>query len=400
MAMENTARKMEQQDEFEEQMDADLDAMLDSYMDEDKVEEKYDNMDRAAYDKEQEKLKDAIQQQVEASMAAAPEPAKQAVQESANELYSAMDGVHDAETYFTAEPKTWKDFGTKHLKEMQDAMQEAKSLTRQSLTDARDTVKEGFVDKTAQVVGTMKEAAAFLHHEQDRIEEENLTMRKALDEVAENMRILQAIAQKSEDAALMQKLADAKKDIQDMALTFGNMYAVSAKKENPKFIPAHAKMCINKAKQALVATAFTVSTMATMAKSAARDMKDKSHKTLHSIFDRVKKAAQKAKAYMSEVKQTFSKGIMKTAEKVKTIPDYKAFVGAGIIKPGQTFEEVMLKEMARRYVQQQAKDGATKKEIHEGADKFAKLFAGAVQKETSHYVSRRLLEENDKSQQH
>ena len=160
MAMENTARKMEQQDEFEEQMDADLDAMLDSYMDEDKVEEKYDNMDRAAYDKEQEKLKDAIQQQVEASMAAAPEPAKQAVQESANELYSAMDGVHDAETYFTAEPKTWKDFGTKHLKEMQDAMQEAKSLTRQSLTDARDTVKEGFVDKTAQVVGTMKEAAA------------------------------------------------------------------------------------------------------------------------------------------------------------------------------------------------------------------------------------------------
>ena len=81
-------------------------AMVEDFLDEDKSEEKYDGMTRQDYDKEPDKIKAAIQNDVDAMTAEMDVPAKQAIQDAANETMDAIDDVRDAENYFVAKPQT------------------------------------------------------------------------------------------------------------------------------------------------------------------------------------------------------------------------------------------------------------------------------------------------------
>lgn len=387
-------------------------AMVEDFLDEDKSEEKYDGMTRQDYDKEPDKIKAAIQNDVDAMTAEVDEPIKQAIQDAANETMDAIDDVRDAENYFVAEPKTWGDFGHKHLNEIHEALQEIKNLSMQSVEQAKEGIeshvtdaKTAVMEKTADVVAAFKAGTQFLHHEQDRIEEENLAMRKVLDQMASNMNYLEKLAKAQQDKELMEKVEASRDYLKSMAMDFGRIYDVSAKKENPKYIPLHAKMCIDKAKQALIATSFALSTYTSMAKSAVKDIatkvKMKTHSFLHSVMNKVKAATHEASAYMKKVSNTFNKAVVKGRDFVMDLPNYRMTLIATTFHKGKeqsnsaALTEKLLPVLAKEFVKEAAENGMTKKAIRESGKEFAAQIAKAFDKECDRYTVNKKLKLNE-----
>ena len=388
------------------------DAMVEDFIDEDKSEEKYDGMTRLDYDKEPDKIKAAIQNDVDEMTAEMDEPTKQAIQEAANETLDAIDDVRDTENYFVAEPKTWGDFGHKHLNEIHEALQELKKLSRQSVEQVKEGIESRVTDartatmeKAADAVAAFKAGTQFLHHEQDRIEEENLAMRKALDQMATNMNYLEKLAKAQQDEELMEKVTASRGYLQSMAKDFGRIYDVSAKKENPKYIPSHAKMCIDKAKQALIATSFALSTYTSMAKAAVKEgatrIKAETRSFLHSVMNKVKSATHQASAYMKKVSNTFNKAVVKGRDFVMDLPNYRMTLIATTFHKGKeqsssaALTEKLLPALAKEYVKEAAENGMTKKDIRESGKEFAAQIATAFDKECGRYTVNKKLKLNE-----
>lgn len=387
-------------------------AMVEDFLDEDKSEEKYDGMTRQDYDKEPDKIKAAIQNDVDAMTAEMDVPAKQAIQDAANETMDAIDDVRDAENYFVAKPQTWTDFGHKHMNEIHETLQEIKNLSKQSVQQAKEGIESHVTDaktvameKTAGVVAAFKAASEFLHHEQDRIEEENLAMRKALDQMATNMHYLEKLAKAQQDKELMEKVETSREYLQSMAKEFGRIYDISAKKENPKYVPSHAKMCIDKAKQALIATSFAISTYTSMARAAVKEgatkVKTETRSFLHSVMDKVKATTQKASTYIKAVGQTFNNAVIKGRDFVMDIPNYKMTLMTATYHKDKdqsnaaALTEKLLPALAKQYIKEAAENGMTKKAIRESGKEFAAQIAKAFDKECDRYTVSKKLKLNE-----
>lgn len=393
------------------------DAMVEDFLDEDKSEEKYDGMTRQDYDKEPDKIKAAIQNDVDALTEGLDDYMKQTVQDAANETMEAIDDVRDAENYFVAEPQTWTEFGHKQLKQIHEALLELKDLSKHSVQQAREGVENRMTDveqeaikKLSSIVAVFATAKESLRLEQDRIERENLAMRKALDQMATNMNYLEKLAKAQQDKELMEKVEASREYLQSMAKEFGRIYDISAKKENPKYIPSHAKMCIDKAKQALIATSFAISTYTSMAKSAVKDgaakVKAETRSFLHGIMDKVKAATHQASTYMKEVGKTFSKAVVKGRDFVMDIPNYRYNMIGMIYHKNKdqsnsaALTEKLLPALAKQFVKEAAENGMTKKAIRESGKEFAAQIAKAFDKECDRYTVSKKLKLNEAALSH
>lgn len=348
------------------------------------VEQKYnacrlmdaENLENASledYEKMPDTLKDALRSHADYATAQADEPTKSTVQDATDETCKAIDGVSNAEEFFTKRPDTWRDFKDKQMERIHEAFEDLGALVGAEAKNAKENLtqhRDDIVDRTAKVVSTLKDASMFLKKRQELVEEETKAMRQSIEKSMMSMDELMELAKKEQNAEIMATLERSRQNIIEMSKTFAAMYEKSQKKHT-MFIPAKIHQCLAAGNRTLKVTSAAIGAYAAVAKQAA---KKKSTSLFLAVAKRIEKATHKAKTFMNTASDKLTQAVTKGADFIMDLPNYHLAIVHDAPKKAQI-------PSALAYVSEQMAAGKTDKEIREGMKKEYQTFSAGVDRE-------------------